>query len=74
MKRLKTFFFGVIVGLIMGLWFGYNLGKGRDFYANPFAEKSVQENIKSRLEQGREAVGEGVERVGEEIKGKLDDQ
>lgn len=70
MKTIKTFLVGAIIGLLVGLWFGYNLGKGRDFYANPFADESVQKQIK----EGREAVGEGVERVGEEIKGKIDSQ
>jgi hypothetical protein len=73
-KSLKTFLLGLVVGMLLGLWFGYNHGKGREFYSNPFADRDVQENIKSKLKEGREAVGEGVEKMGEGIKGKIENQ
>lgn len=61
--NFKNLFFGLIVGLILGLWFGINIGKGRSITANPFAQQNLSEKVKHKL-------GEGVERIGKEIKGR----
>lgn len=61
--NFKNLFFGLIVGLMLGLWFGINIGKGRSITANPFAQQSISEKVKHK-------VGESVERIGKEIKGR----
>ena len=60
--NFKNLFFGLFIGLALGLWFGINIGKGRSIVANPFANQSFSEKVKSR-------VGQSVERIGREIKG-----
>lgn len=71
MKSLKVFIFGAIVGLVIGLWFGVNIGKDKPIYSNPFAEKTVQEKLKSSIGEGVEKAGESIEKLGSDIKGKL---
>ena len=60
--QFKNLLVGLVIGLLLGLWFGVNIGKGRSLIANPFASQSFSEKVKHK-------VGEGVERIGKEIKG-----
>lgn len=55
---------GMLMGLIIGLWFGVNIGKGHPILSNPFAKENLQKKIKTR-------VGESIEQLGEDIKGKV---
>lgn len=55
---------GMLMGLIIGLWFGVNIGKGNPILSNPFAKENLQKKIKER-------VGESIEKLGEDIKGKV---
>lgn len=52
------------MGLIVGLWLGVNIGKGNPIFGNPFAEEDLQKKLK-------EKVGESIEQLGEDIKGKI---
>ena len=70
MKALKTLIFGVLIGLLLGLWFGVNIGKDKVWYSNPFKERSMMDKVKSTIGEGVEKAGEGIEKIGEEIKGK----
>lgn len=67
MKTLKMLLMGLSLGLIIGLWFGVNIGKGNPIFGNPFAE----ENLSSKL---KEKVGSSIEKLGEDIKGKVKKQ
>lgn len=55
---------GVLIGLLTGLWLGVNIGKGNPLLSNPFAEEQLQKKLK-------EKVGERIEKLGEDIKGKI---
>lgn len=65
MKIIKMLFMGTLLGLIIGLWLGVNIGKGNPIFSNPFAKEDLQKKIKQR-------VGESIEKFGEEIKGKME--
>jgi hypothetical protein len=60
METFKKILIGLVVGLLVGLWFGVNLGKGRAFYANPFAGKNLagdlMESSGDMLEKGGKAL------------------
>jgi hypothetical protein len=43
---MKKILIGLVIGILLGLWWGVNIGKGRDFYANPF--KGAQEHAKEK--------------------------
>jgi hypothetical protein len=49
---------------VVGLWFGVNIGKDQNIFANPFTDKSIQEKI---LDSG----GELLEKSGKAIKDKV---
>ena len=64
MKTLKTLFMGLLLGVIIGLWLGVNIGKGNPIFGNPFAKENLSQKLK-------EKVGESIEQLGEDIKGKV---
>lgn len=66
MKMLKMLFMGFLLGLIIGLWFGINMGKQKPIFSNPFAEENLQKKIKVK-------VGESIEKLGGDIKGKTEE-
>jgi hypothetical protein len=70
MRRLKILVSGVVIGLLAGLWFGFNIGKGRTIYANPFTDPQVSGQIEQTREQAVEESGEALKEAGE----KLDNQ
>lgn len=74
MKSLKPLLAGLVLGILVGLWFGVNIGKGRPFYSNPFAATNVGKEIKSSIGEGVERAGESIEKLGGDIKGKPDSQ
>lgn len=72
MKALKQLIIGLLIGLFIGLWVGINIGKDKPWYSNPLEEKSVTSKIKSSLGAGVKKAGESIEKLGDGIKGKLD--
>lgn len=64
MKVIKMLFMGLLIGIIVGLWLGVNIGKGHPIFSNPFAKENLSKKIK-------EKVGESIEQLGEDIKGKI---
>jgi len=71
MKTLKLLIVGFVIGGLVGLWFGVNIGKNKPLLSNPFEERSVTDKIKSNLGEGVEKAGKSIEKLGEDIKGKL---
>lgn len=63
MKHIKMLFMGFILGIIIGLWSGINVGKGKPIFSYPFAKENISKKLKVK-------VGESIEKLGEDIKGK----
>ncbi len=40
---IKTLIFGAMIGFLLGMWIGINVGKNRDLLTNPF-DTSVSES------------------------------
>ena len=70
MKRLKGMIVGLLVGIPLGLWFGFNLGKDRPVFSNPFGEPSLQDTIKQTGENLIEKSGEVLEKSGQALQKK----
>ena len=55
---------GILMGVIVGLWLGVNIGKGNPIFGNPFAKENLSKKIQDK-------VGSSIEKLGEDIQGKL---
>jgi hypothetical protein len=53
------------MGLIVGLWFGINIGKDRTIFANPFEERAFTQKVKNSAEDmvhdTKEAIRESLD-------------
>lgn len=50
MKKIKFLLIGAVTGLIIGLWFGINIGKERNIFSNPFEEREFTQKVKKSAE------------------------
>ncbi|MCP3852439.1 MAG: hypothetical protein GY694_19740 [Gammaproteobacteria bacterium] len=48
---MKDLILGLLIGGIIGLWIGVNLGKEQPLMTNPFADKSTMTELNKRLEK-----------------------
>lgn len=77
---MKSLFKAVLVtGLIgvgVGMWFGVNIGKGHEFYGNPFAGAAActpdGEVAQDLIEKGADMLHESKEALKEKTKQALD--
>ena len=67
MKQIKTLLGGIVIGLLLGLWFGGNLGRDRPVFSNPFTEETVKERLKQTGETLLEKSGEALEKGGKAL-------
>ena len=58
----------VIVGVLLGLWMGVNIGKDQFVFANPFAEQTLQEKMKKASEAIIKESGDKLEEAGKALK------
>jgi len=70
MKRIKGIIFGLVIGIPLGLWFGFNLGKDRPLLSNPFSEDTIKDTIKRTGEDLIEKSGEVLEKSGQALQKK----
>jgi len=72
MQKLKLIISGIIIGLVLGLWFGVNIGREQPIFSNPFAGRDIPEKVKKSTGEAVEKAGEGIKQMGEGIKGKTE--
>ena len=46
-EKTKKRFWLILIILLIGIWFGYNIGQDRPFYSNPFVP-ATKEKIKQK--------------------------
>ena len=54
MKKLKLLLLGSLVGLLLGLWFGINIGRDKPIFSNPFTDEVIQEKAKETTSEAIE--------------------
>lgn len=59
-KKFKVFLIIVLLGICLGLWFGYNLGRGEAMLSNPFTETSVGDKILDGVDDGIDKLKENL--------------
>ena len=48
--KIKARLVIVLILILIGIWFGYNIGQDRPFYSNPFVP-ATQEKIKNKADE-----------------------
>lgn len=46
MRSMKKYLIGAVIGLLIGMWFGVNIGQDRPIWANPFNKRTITEKAK----------------------------
>lgn len=67
MRRLKALIGGIVLGLLLGLWFGVNIGRDRPIFSNPFTEPTVREKLKQTGESLLDKSGRALEKGGKAL-------
>ena len=64
MFKIKKLVYVFCAGIVVGLWFGVNLGKGQPIYGNPFHNVSLKDRLV-------ESSGDALEKSGRALKDSL---
>lgn len=67
-KMLRGFAVGLLVGGLVGLWFGMNIGKGQPLLSNPFARVTLSERLDRTMRQAAEETGTAVDKAGDAVR------
>jgi hypothetical protein len=70
MTRIRGIIFGLIIGIPLGLWFGFNMGRERPLLSNPFDKVTLQEKIKQTGDDLIEKSGQVLEKSGQALQKK----
>ena len=67
MKQIRALIGGIVFGLLLGLWFGVNIGRDRPIFSNPFTEPTIREKLKQTGESLIEKSGKALEKGGKAL-------
>ena len=72
MGFIRNIILGLVIGGVVGLWAGVNIGKEKPIFSNPFVEKTVQDKLKDAGVSVLQKGGELMEKGGEALQDSLD--
>ncbi len=74
MKHMKSIVSGLVIGALIGLWLGVNIGREQPLLSNPFHKETLAEKARrlggETLEQGGKALQEAGQSLQDKGKGK----
>lgn len=70
MKQLRTILFSMIIGLLVGMALGVNIGREKPLLSNPFAKESLVERAKALGNETLEQSGKALEKTGQALQDK----
>jgi len=70
MKQLKTILISLVVGVLIGLALGVNIGREQPLLSNPFAKESLTDRVKRLGNETLEQSGKALEKTGQALQGK----
>lgn len=70
MKQFKTILVGLVIGTLIGLALGVNIGREKPLLSNPFAKESLADQVKHLGNETLEQSGKALEKTGKALQGK----
>ncbi len=70
---MKDLLLGLLVGGMIGLWVGVNLGKDQPLMSNPFSEKSTMKEFNQKFDELQEGVTNKSKEIYNDSKKAMDD-
>jgi len=73
MKGISKLIAGLLIGAMLGLWFGVDIGRERPLFSNPFKKESIHEKFRKAGKGVLDSVGGAIEESAEDFHDKLKD-
>ena len=70
---MKDLLLGFLIGGILGLWIGVNLGKNQPIMSNPFGDSPRMQEMNKKLQQIQKEVSEKSRELYNDTKRAVDD-
>lgn len=70
MKQIKIILISLVVGVLIGMALGVNIGRERPLLSNPFAKESLVDHAKRLGSETLEQSGKALEKTGQALQGK----
>ncbi|MBN1849957.1 MAG: hypothetical protein JW932_15395 [Deltaproteobacteria bacterium] len=73
MKKIKLTFISFMIGLIVGMGLGINIGKGKPLFSNPFTGQDLEKTIKKTGGEIIEKSGKALEESGKALQKEIEE-
>ena len=70
---MKDLLVGLLIGGILGLWMGINLGKEQPLMSNPLAEQGTMKDFNKQIDEIQESVSKKSQELYNDSKKAMDD-
>ena len=70
MKQFKIILISLVIGVLIGMALGVNIGRGKPLLSNPFAKESIVDRAKQLGSETLEQSGKALEKTGQALQGK----
>jgi len=71
MKQLKLAWLSLALGVVLGMWFGVNIGREVPWYSNPFDTDSLNQKLKKATGKTLEKGGQALEKTGQALQDQM---
>lgn len=70
MKQLKIILISLVIGILIGMALGVNIGREKPLLSNPFEKESLADRVKRLGSETLEKSGKALEKTGQALQGK----
>ena len=70
MKQFSIILISLVIGALIGMALGINIGREKPLLSNPFAEESLVDRVKDLGSETLEQSGKALEKTGRVLQGK----
>ena len=70
MKQFSIILISLVIGALIGMALGINIGREKPLFSNPFAEESLVDRVKDLGSETLEQSGKALEKTGRVLQGK----